>query len=194
MDFSQSPPPEDIDSRDGLVRALPEFKRDDFAKLIEQRELTAEDIMKNETAPAYAYWWEKRGDRFAPKKRDFRLDELPAKLIPSMALVDFVGEPVDYHYRFFGSNLVQVSGMELTGKFYFADKIKGYGFVNEKLFPQLIEQKEPIFHRVIWQSIRGVIYHTTSARLPLSDDGQNVTGAITANSWARSDSIAPVTF
>lgn len=194
MDFSQSPPPEDANSRDGLIRALPEFNKDDFAKFIEQREITAHDIAKNEIAPAFAYWQEKRGDLFAPKKRDIRLDELPTKLIPSMTIVDFVGEPVDYHYRFFGSNLVQVSGMELTGKRYFADKIQGYGFVNEKLFPQLIEQKAPIFHRVIWQSIRGVIYHTTSARLPLSDDGQNVTGAITANSWARSENTAPVTF
>jgi hypothetical protein len=194
MDLSQSTPPEDANSRDGLVRALPEFNKDDFAKLIEQQEFTADDIADNEIAPAFAYWQDKRGDLFAPKKRDIRLDELPTKLIPSIALVDFVGEPIDYHYRFFGSNLVQVSGMELTGKRYFADKIQGYGFVNEKLFPQLIEQKEPIFHRVTWQSIRGLIYHTTSARLPLSDDGQNVTGAVTANSWARSDSAAPVTF
>ena len=76
--------------------------------------------------------------------------------------------------------------MELTGKRYFADKIKGYGFVNEKLLPEMITRRGPLFHIVKWQSIRGVIYETTSARLPLSDDGETITGAMTANAWMLS--------
>jgi len=162
------------------------FEQDKFSKIIDQLEISASDIAGKEIEAAFIYWNSVRDAQFAPSRRKLKLDELPTKLISAIAIVDFIDDPFDYHYRFFGTTLVQVSGMDLTGKNYFADKIKGYGFVNEKLFPELIERKEPIFHIVKWQSIRGVIYETTSARLPLSEDGENVTGAMTANAWASS--------
>lgn len=164
---------------------IPAFARDELASFLGQRELTENDIKDNEINAAFTYWNITRRDRFAPARRDIKLDELPPKLIPSISIIEFVDDPIDYLYRFFGTNLVQVSGMELTGKRYFADRIKGYGFVNEKLLPMLIERKEPLFHSVKWQSIRGIIYETTALRLPLSDDGESVTSAMTVNSWAH---------
>lgn len=166
------------------VRNIPVYEQDRMAKFLEQIEITAADIAGKEIEAALIYWDQVRGERFAPARRDLKLDELPLKLIPAIAIIDFVDDPIDFLYRFFGTTLVQVSGMELTGKRYFADKIKGYGFVNEKLLPEMIAQKKPMFHIVSWQSIRGVTYQTTSIRLPLSDDGETVTGAMTANSWA----------
>lgn len=166
------------------VRHIPVYEQDRMAKFLEQIEITSDDIAGKEIEAALTYWDKVRGERFAPARRELKLDELPSKLIPAIAIIDFVGDPIDYLYRFFGTTLVQVSGMELTGKRYFADEIKGYGFVNEKLLPEMIALKKPKFHIVRWQSIRGVTYETTSVRLPLSDDGETVTGAMTANSWA----------
>lgn len=166
------------------VRNVPVYGQDRLAKFLEQIEISLADIAGKDIEAAFTYWDQVRGERFAPARRDVKLDELPSKLIPAIAVVDFVDEPIDYLYRFFGTTLVQVSGMELTGKRYFADKIKGYGFVNEKLFPELIARREPLFHIIKWQSIRSITYETTSVRLPLSDDGETVTGAMSANSWA----------
>lgn len=166
-------------------RTAPMFGRDDLAKILEYRENTVADISGNSIEPAFTYWNDVRGDRIAPARRDLKLDELPPKLIPAIAIIEFVDDPIDYFYRFFGTSLVQVSGMELTGKRYFADKVKGYGFVNEELLPEMIKRREPLFHSIRWQSIRGIIYETTAIRLPLSDDGETVTGAMTANSWAH---------
>lgn len=168
------------------THALPVFALDEVAKLLEQRDLTEPDIADNEIYPVYQYWNDVRGERIAPTRREIKLDELPPKLVPAIAIIDFVDDPIDYYYRFFGTSLVQVSGMELTGKRYFADNIQGYGFVNEKLLPILIERKAPLFNSVIWQSIRGIEYETTAIRLPFSDDGQKITGAMTVNSWAKS--------
>lgn len=164
---------------------VPVFARDEPAKILNHEEITAADIAGNNIEPALTYWNDLRGDRLAPARRDVKLDELPPKLIPAIAIIEFVDDPIDYLYRFFGSSLVQVSGMELTGKRYFADKIKGYGFVNEKLLPEIIQRKEPLFHSVEWQSVRGIIYKTTSLRLPLSDDNETVSGVMSANSWAH---------
>lgn len=163
---------------------IPCKERDGVAQLIESEEICKADIVGTSVEPAVRYWDEIRGQAFAPTRKSFRLDELPPKLVPSMGLIEFVDDPVDYLYRFFGSNLVQVSGLELTGKRYFADDIRGYGFVNEKLLPVLIERRAPLYNRVLWKSIRGIEYVTTSIRLPLSDDGERVTGAVTVNAWS----------
>jgi hypothetical protein len=183
----ENPPASEILITSALTeraRNVPVFEQNKLGKFLGQTEITSADIAGKDIDAAYQYWNHVRREQFAPARRDIKLDELPPKLIPSVAIVDFVDDPIDYLYRFFGTNLVQVSGMELTGKRYFADKVKGYGFVNEKLFPEMIIRREPLFHIVKWQSIRDVSYETTSVRLPLSDDGKTVTGCMTANAWA----------
>jgi len=100
-----------------------------------------------------------------------------------MAIVDFVGPPLDYYYRFFGSHMVEISGLELTGKRYYADNVEGYGFVNAKIFPIMIEERRPVVHRMTWISVKQLLYATTTVRLPLSADGQNVTGGVTVNQY-----------
>ena len=146
-------------------------------------EIGRDDIAGSGIDAVYEYWENRRDGAFAPPRRRFRLDDLPASVIPCMAMIDFVGTPVDYYYRFFGSKMVEVAGRELTGKRYFADAVEGYGFVNAQLFPLLVERKVPMIHRVNWISDRGLRIVTTSVRLPLSEDGEAVSGAVTANDY-----------
>jgi hypothetical protein len=102
-----------------------------------------------------------------------------------MAVVDFVGPPLDYFYRFFGSKMVEVSGMELTGKTYYADGIEGYGFVNAEIFPEMIAERRPICTRTHWISVRALHYATITVRLPISADGESVTSGVTVNQFHR---------
>lgn len=156
---------------------------DVFDRVVGSDEIALDDITEMPIMAAYNYWDVQRGDNFAPPRRSFRLDELPPRLVPYLAMVDFLGPPLDFYYRFFGSAMAEVSGRELTGKTYYADKIEGYGFVNARLFPILIERKAPMVHRTTWESVRGVRLVTVTLRLPLSNDGTNVDGAVTANSY-----------
>lgn len=133
----------------------------------------------------YEYWDRVRGEKFAPSLKEFHLDDLPPAIIPNMAVVDFIGPPLDFLYRFFGSAMVEASGMELTGKRYYADKVKGYGFVNAKMFPTMIEERRPIVSRTEWVSVKGLRYATTTVRMPLSADGTNVTGGVTVNQYQQ---------
>ena len=165
-------------------RALSYSSSADHNKLSHFRQLTeisVKDIAGESVEAAFDYWRSIKGDNIAPSRRAFKVDELPPKLVPSVAVIEFVGEPLDFLYRFFGTHLVHVAGMELTGKRYYADNIVGFGAINETLIPELIARREPIFHHFEWESTRGVVYESKAIRLPLSDDGENINGMVTAN-------------
>lgn len=152
-----------------------------LAHVVDTMEIDHDEIAALDIDAVYRYWDGLRGERIAPTRRAFHLEELPPQIVPRMAMIDFLGPPLDYHYRFFGTKMTEVAGRELTGKTYYADKIEGYGFVNAKLFPVLVERKKPLFHRTTWESVKGLLFMTTTMRLPLSDDGEKITGAVTAN-------------
>ena len=157
--------------------------RDPLDRIIESVEITRADIATLDINAAYAYWDDLRQGADGPSQSAFKLDALPHKLVPRMAVVDFVGPPLDFYYRFFGTAMVEAAGKELTGKTYYKDNVQDYGFVNAKLFPILIEKRQPLFHRTIWESVKRVRLQTTTLRLPLSNDGKTVSGAVTVNEY-----------
>ena len=157
--------------------------RDPLDRIIESVEITRADIATLDINAAYAYWDDLRQGAAGPSQSIFKLDALPPKLVPRLAVVDFVGPPLDFYYRFFGTAMVEAAGKELTGKTYYKDNVQDYGFVNAKLFPILIKKRQPLFHRTIWESVRHVRLQTTTLRLPLSNDGTTVSGAVTANDY-----------
>jgi hypothetical protein len=155
------------------------------ASIVETSRLDVTEIDIPALTAVYDYWDRQRGDTFAPSLKQFRLDDLAPAIVPNMAVVDFVGPPLDYFYRFFGSKMVEVSGMELTGKTYYADGIEGYGFVNAEIFPEMIAERRPICTRTHWISVRALHYATITVRLPISADGESVTSGVTVNQFHR---------
>ena len=126
----------------------------------------------------FEYWDRVRRARVGPPVGEFRLEALPPAIIPSIAVIDFLGPPMDFRYRFFGTHMVQVAGQELTGKRYFADNIEGFGFVNAEVLPMMIERREPVYSRTHWISVKDLKFTTASIRLPLSEDGETITGGV----------------
>ena len=158
-----------------------------IASILETSRLNVDEIEYPALARVHAYWDAVRGDAFAPSLRQFRIEDLDPAIIPSMAIVDFLGPPLDFFYRFFGSHMVEIAGLELTGKRYYADNVEGYGFVNAEIFPLMIAEAQPLVHRTKWVSVKGLHYVTTTVRLPLSADGDSVTGGITVNQYQSAD-------
>jgi len=155
------------------------------ASIIETERLDVTGLGIPALRAVYDYWDRQRGDAFAPSLKSFRLDDLDPAIVPNMAVVDFVGPPLDFYYRFFGGKMVETSGMELTGKTYYADGIEGYGFVNAQIFPQMIAERRPICTRTLWVSVRTLHFATTTIRLPISADGERVTSGVTVNQFQR---------
>ncbi|MEK9723478.1 MAG: hypothetical protein VW405_08340, partial [Rhodospirillaceae bacterium] len=110
------------------------------------------------------------------------------RVVPYMAVVDFVGPPLDFYYRFFGTKMVEFSGVELTGKTYYADGVTEYGFVNAQQFPRMIEMRRPLVIEARWMSMRGLRVATQTIRLSLSEDGETITGGAAVNEYRLLDS------
>ncbi len=63
-----------------------------------------------------AYWLSKKGTARAPPRSAIRPDEIAA-LLPSLAIVDVIGDPPRFRVRLFGTKLVAAYGEDITGKF-----------------------------------------------------------------------------
>ncbi|MEQ8320283.1 MAG: hypothetical protein RH946_08475 [Rhodospirillales bacterium] len=158
------------------------FKRNDNLRGASTEEIRGIDIPKIEyqgLQEVFAYWSRVRGENVAPSLREFRLEELAPAIVPNMTIADFTGPPFDYRFRFFGSMVVQAAGLELTGKKYYADGIRGFGYENAQVFPSVIEERRPIATRTTWVSVQSIRYVSTAIRLPLSADAVNITGCVT---------------
>jgi len=149
------------------------------AKTLENSTIGISEIGIPELIEVHAYWNRARGDEFAPSLQQFKLYELAPSILPYVAIVDFAGPPFDYRFRFFGSLIAELAGMELTGKWYNADMIEGFGYANAQAFPVMIETRAPLASRTRWLSLKSLEYVSTILRLPLSGDGMNVTNGAT---------------
>ncbi len=157
-----------------------------FAYIVDMEFLDIAALEDPGLCAAMEYWDQIRGGRVGPPVDRFRLERLPPEVIRCTAVLDLIdGEPPDFRYRFFGSYMVEVAGQELTGKRYFADEVKGFGFVNAEIIPVLIERRAPIYSRTRWVSVKGMRMSATTLRLPLSEDGERVTGVFVADRFRQ---------
>lgn len=159
--------------------------REDFkvSRIIATEFIEAGDLSLPDLVKVHGYWDKIRDGKVGPARQQFRLEAQPNTIIPCMAVIEFQGNPIDYYYRFFGSRMVDIAGQDLTGRWYYRDQIQGYGFVNAEIFPIMIEKRQPIVSRIRWLSARHLEVETTTVRMPLSEDGETITGGVTANSF-----------
>ncbi|MDD9876012.1 MAG: PAS domain-containing protein [Magnetovibrio sp.] len=123
-------------------------------------------------AEVYAYWTAKRGGDWAPTLRDFHLDELPSEILPWSVVVDVRTDPLDFHYRFWGTGRVRLIGAEMTGKL--ASEIAdGYmRDANMREYRDLIEIRRPLLCQTPVTTASGNTATFQSLRLPFrGDDG-----------------------
>lgn len=64
----------------------------------------------------YGYWLSKKGSQIAPPRSAINPAEVTS-LLPTIALIDVVGDPPRFRIRLFGTGLVAAYGRDLTGKF-----------------------------------------------------------------------------
>ncbi len=149
-------------------------------RILESERLDLDRIQSGVLSDVWRYWDEKRGANFAPSLKEFRIDELPTPIVPYTIVVDFLGPELDFYYRFFGTRMVEIVGRELTGKTLIADGLLEYGILNAQMFPIVIAERRPICTHRKWVSPKKRIFDTITIRLPLSDNGTDVTNGVTA--------------
>ena len=128
---------------------------------------------------AFEYWTERRGDAWAPPWSTIDLMDFPPRMIANCNVVDITHDPFDARYRFFGTGICNLHGSDLTGKSIQANEPPAFRQVCFETFEALVERREPLsfIASVPVRSSHRKRHHFL--RLPLSDDGVTLSGAIT---------------
>lgn len=130
--------------------------------------------LPEDLSATFTYWQEKRGDRLAPAWGKFRLDELKPSVLTLANVVDVIGDPPDFIFRFFGTTRVRLQGRDFTGcsvrQFEPSD-------IGEKIHGELVrvvESREAIHAITEGTTSYGEHLQYDFLRLPLSSDNRTV--------------------
>ena len=83
---------------------------------ISYHEIALNAAVAAETKVYMDFWENLRRGRLAPAWKDIDLIKLPLFMVPSTVVVDVIEDPLDFAYRFFGTNHTTTHGYDLTGK------------------------------------------------------------------------------
>jgi len=120
------------------------------------------------------YWLAKRGRRRMPSRQDIEPTEIPL-LLRNVMLIDVLHDPARFRYRLIGTNVVDATGENRTGKcfdsvdFFAANPIVREQYVAAVATGEPVHSLEP-FYRLDTRRE----YEVERLLLPLSSDGVTV--------------------
>ncbi|WP_299616577.1 PAS domain-containing protein [Pelagibius sp.] len=121
----------------------------------------------------YRLWQDKRGDRIAPARSDFEVEDF-RPWIGRLIIYEVVGEAEDFRYRLVGTDLVRVHGLDLTGR---VVSEACYTAGNERTLVNLAEvcrRCEPRYRNDGQVTVKQWARAMERLFLPLSSDGRTV--------------------
>lgn len=118
------------------------------------------------------YWTSVKGDAFTARWTGFHLHELPAKVLPYVLVLDVVGNPPEFVYRYWGSGHTQYHRHDYTGK-KLTDLTDAWAAaLLTRQYMTIMDKRRPL---VFLNTYEGVEQPLQSLRMPLSEDGENIT-------------------
>ena len=85
-----------------------------------------------------------QGDRPFPRWSDFKLYELPSKVIPYATVADVGPGPADFIYRFWGTGHTSLKGVDLTGRRVDAIPAAALARIGVRQFQLVCEERRPL--------------------------------------------------
>ncbi len=136
---------------------------------IDPRQVGLPELLSN----VFDYWNTRRGETLAPTWDRFNLDELPPKIVPWCSVVDVVRDPIDFIFRFWGTERRNLLGQEVTGK-----SIRSVidHAVMDTVFDQyvaVVEDGVPLFFEITATDTYDT-FTLINLKLPISNDGECV--------------------
>jgi len=133
--------------------------------------------------PFYDHWNAARGDKFAPSLDEFDLPGLALNIIPSIMILDIIPPKPIFRVRFWGTQLVNVYGLELTGQEIGPDHPNRFMVNCWSQSQELVISKthNAFVLRLTMESLRTI--DLAVLRLPLSSDGVVVDGIVTCDDF-----------
>lgn len=132
----------------------------------------------------YDCWLQLKQDRWAPAWREWRWSDIPAELIPYFIVVDVSHDPVDFHYRFWGTANTHMHGVDLTHKSIKDIRSPVTAKSTADQYTQVAEAKVAIGSLHQMQTSEYLIPHSQLAlRMPMSNDGTRVDQIVSFIDW-----------
>jgi hypothetical protein len=140
-----------------------------------------DDIRDQRLAETLRVWRKLCGTRFAPTRREIEPTAF-RQMLGRLALVDVIPDesgPARYRYRLMGTRLVAQDACDLTGKRLSDHPKADLQPIVQAAFDAACDTRRPAYREDVRQD---GAHRYTYARLvlPLSDDGQTVTGLLLA--------------
>jgi hypothetical protein len=122
----------------------------------------------------HTYWAAKKDARFAPPRSAIRLEELQP-LLPMIALAEVAGASQRFHFKLFGTGLVEAYGEDVTGRF--SDEID-LDWIGDRIHEEarnVVDERRISVARIRFvKTSDGRYLQYERVLLPLSDDGETV--------------------
>lgn len=133
-------------------------------------------------ADVYEFWLSKKDGEQLPHISDFKLDELPTKILPWSIVADVIIEhdAVSYRFRFWGTQRASLIGSDMTGRFLSDISSDDMREGNLSEYEYVRAHQKPILCPTPIVTSTGRPIAMPSIRLPLSNDGANVTRVFSA--------------
>jgi hypothetical protein len=123
----------------------------------------------------YDYWSALCRQRPMPSRKDIDPLEIAPSHLPNVMLIEVFHDPRRYRYRLVGTNVVEASGKNRTGR-YFDDVnfFKIHPLVMQQ-YDRIVETGQPLYSLEPFTNLRtGSNYDVDRLLLPLSTDGKQV--------------------
>lgn len=148
-------------------------------------EASDRDLEEWGLTPLLDYWKKARGDAFAPRWADFDLMALPRDVRGGLVVVDYDPALEDFRVRFWGVDLWDIFGIDITGAW--VKDAEHFGVMTNflKYGSEMIKTKT--MQKVLLKGVKatGESGFYPVLRLPISDDGKNVTKIVTLRNAKR---------
>lgn len=129
-------------------------------------------------------WNRWRNDRFAPPWRPLALAELPPRTLPFATVVELQARGDDDIYRFWGSGLVDVTAVDMTGRGVAEHKPTALARAFLREYQRMAVARDPLgFRHMFTLPDRDMPVTLETIRLPLSQDGARVTHVLSYSDW-----------
>ena len=155
----------------------------EHAHRFDQRQIPVSNLNNPKFQEVLGIWSALRGQSIAPAWNTADLLKYPTSVIPYISVVDVLPDG-EFRYRFWGTGHSDVKGYDYTGQSPRDHEPQEYGHMIHDDYEQVVNQAEPV---AFVHDIRPEISHAPkfqeTLRLPLSNDGKNVTGVISFADW-----------
>lgn len=121
----------------------------------------------------HAYWLSKKGSRLAPPRSAINPAEI-VSLLPIIALLDAIGDPLRFRIRLFGTGLCAAYGQDLTGKFLDEIDLSSIGADIVRHAERVVREFRVHIGRSRFTTRNGRHIEYERIALPLSNDGGTV--------------------